>query len=170
MIMNTTSGDSVGRCTARQSSRSVLVGKGMVTTSELDAVVERYEQKVGPRNGARSSRGHGGRLQEAPAIRLDRCDRRARLQRGQGEYTLIVETNPGGQLDRLHALLVLTVADSGLAAVCTSLRPTDRGDDPLVVSCVNSVSSFPMTSRSGSGTARPSPYLVLPERPAGRKN
>ena len=65
---------------------SLLVEKGLVDRAALDAVVDAYETKIGPRNGARVVRARLGRsgLQEAPADRRQRGDRRARLRRRSG--------------------------------------------------------------------------------------
>src|SRR6516162_4880685 len=69
---------------------SLLVEKGLVDRAALDALVDAYENKIGPRNGVRRipGRTHGG-------------------SRKFGEGT-----QPGG----LHAMLVLSVGGIGAAA------------------------------------------------------
>jgi nitrile hydratase len=41
---------------------SLLVEKGLVDRAALDALVDAYEHKIGPRNGARVVRGRGAML------------------------------------------------------------------------------------------------------------
>src|ERR671916_782352 len=75
---------------------SALIAQGYVDPAALDALVETYETKVGPHNGA---------------------DRRARLRRPPGRaHGRAREHARDPQHGRLHALLVLPVAGPGPAA------------------------------------------------------
>src|SRR5690242_14516499 len=85
---------------------SLLVEKGLVDPAALDAIVESYEKKIGPRNGARVvarawvDPAYKARLLQAagPAI--------AELGFGglQGEDMLVVENTP-----KIHNLVVCTL-------------------------------------------------------------
>jgi hypothetical protein len=65
---------------------SLLVEKGLVDPAALDALIDTYEHKIGPRNGARVVGASVGRsrLQGAPADRRHRCNRRTGLHRRTG--------------------------------------------------------------------------------------
>ena len=109
---------------------SLLVEKGLVDPAALDALVDAFENKIGPRNGARVV----ARAWVDPAYKQRLLSgwrpghRGAGLRRGAGR-------TPGGggehaqgaQLSGLHAVLVLPVAD---ARACrrsgTSRRRIDR--------------------------------------------
>jgi nitrile hydratase subunit alpha len=89
-----------------KSLESLLVEKGMVDPAALDAVVDIYEHKIGPRNGARvvarawSDAGYKQRLL------LDANAAIAELGYGglQGEHMVVVENMP-----KLHNLVVCTL-------------------------------------------------------------
>ena len=104
---------------------SLLVEKGLVDRAALDALVDTYEHKVGPRNGARVV----ARAWVDPAYKkrlltdADRRDRGARLRRragrahgGGGEHA------EGAQPGRLHAVLLLSVAGARPAAGLVQVR------------------------------------------------
>src|SRR5580692_9989390 len=82
---------------------SLLVEKGLVDPAALDALVDRYEHKVGPRNGARVV----ARAWVDPAYKkrllTDPLSALAELgyMGGQGEHMLVVENGP-----RVHNLVV----------------------------------------------------------------
>ena len=85
---------------------SLLVEKGLVDTAALDAIVDYYEHKVGPRNGARVV----ARAWSDPAYRerllADATSAIAELgfSGGQGEHMIAVENGPG-----VHNLVVCTL-------------------------------------------------------------
>ncbi len=85
---------------------SLLVEKGMVDPAALDAVVDTYEHKVGPRNGARVV-AHAW-VDPAYKKRLLEDGTAAILELGyggaQGEYMVVLENTP-----TLHNLVVCTL-------------------------------------------------------------
>jgi len=87
---------------------SLLVEKGMVNPADIDATVDLYENKVGPRNGARVV----ARAWVDPEYRKRLLDEHtgtaaiAELGYGgaQGEYMMVVENTP-----KVHNLVVCTL-------------------------------------------------------------
>jgi nitrile hydratase subunit alpha len=85
---------------------SLLVEKGLVDRAALDALIDTYEHKVGPRNGARvvarawSDSAYKHRLLSSPDAAI------AELGYGglQGEHMVVVENTP-----RVHNLVVCTL-------------------------------------------------------------
>jgi nitrile hydratase len=151
---------------------SLLVEKGLVDRSALDALIDTYEHKVGPRNGARVV----ARAWTDPAYKqrlLTNSDAAiAELGYGglQGEHMVVVENTP-----KIHNLVVCTLCSCypwpvlGLPPVWYKSAPyrsravidprgvlrefgLELGDDVEV--------------RVWDSTAELR-YLVLPERPAG---
>jgi nitrile hydratase subunit alpha len=154
---------------------SVLVEKGMVTTSELDAVVETYEQKVGPRNGAKVV----ARAWVDPAYKkrllTDSTTAIAELgyKGSQGEYMVVVENQP-----KVHNLIVCTLCSCypwptlGLPPVWYKSAPyrSRAVIDPRgVLREFGLELSDDVEVRVWDSTAEVR-YLVLPERPAGTEN
>ena len=114
---------------------SLLVEKGLVDPAALDALVDTFEHKVGPRNGARVV----ARAWVNPAYKKrllgDAPSAIAELgyTSGQGEHMLAVENSPKvHNLVGLHALFVLSVAGTGASAGLVQVRgvPVARGDRP----------------------------------------
>src|ERR1700680_2250598 len=85
---------------------SLLVDKGFVDRAALDALVDTYEHKIGPRNGARVV----ARAWSDPAYRqkllsdADRAIAELGYSGMQGEHMVVVENTP-----RLHNLVVCTL-------------------------------------------------------------
>jgi nitrile hydratase len=87
---------------------SILVEKGMVNPADIDATVDLYENKVGPRNGARVV----ARAWVDPDYRkrlLDPATGTAAIAElgysgAQGEYMVVVENTP-----KVHNLIVCTL-------------------------------------------------------------
>lgn len=85
---------------------SVLVEKGMVDPAELDEIVDRYENRVGPRNGARVvarawvDSGYRERLLADGTAAIAELDYLGR----QGEHMKVVENT-----DRVHNVIVCTL-------------------------------------------------------------
>src|SRR5271163_2774400 len=82
---------------------SILVEKGLVDPAALDLIVDRFERKVGPRNGARVvarawvDPAYKQRLlTDAPAALAE-----LGFTSGQGEHMLVVENEP-----KVHNLVV----------------------------------------------------------------
>jgi nitrile hydratase subunit alpha len=155
-----------------KSLESLLVEKGLVDPAALDAVVDTYEHKVGPRNGARVV----ARAWVDPAYKARLLsDGRAALRElgyggQQGEDTLVVENTP-----RVHNLVVCTLCSCypwpllGLPPVWYKSAPyrSRAVIDPRGV-----LREFGLTLADDvevhvwDSTAELR-YLVLPERPVG---
>jgi nitrile hydratase len=154
---------------------SLLVEKGVIDRAALDAVVDAYESKIGPRNGARVV----ARAWVDPAYRKRlMADASAAIAElgyvgGQGEDMIVLENSP-----KVHNLVVCTLCSCypwpilGLPPVWYKSAPyrsravidprgvlrefgLELGDDVEV--------------RVWDSTAEVR-YLVLPERPAGSEN
>src|ERR1051326_1978934 len=138
---------------------SLLVEKGLVDPAALDAIIDTYEHKIGPRNGARVvarswiDPAYKSRLlaNAGPAI--------AELgyAGAQGELMVVVENTP-----KLHNLVVCTLCSCypwpvlGLPPVWYKSAPyRSRAVIDPVAFCASLERSWPTMSRSASGTARP---------------
>ena len=151
---------------------SLLVEKGLVDPAALDAIIETYEHKVGPRNGARVV----ARAWTDPAYKArlmaDATAAIAELGYGgrQGEHMIAVENTP-----QIHNLVVCTLCSCypwpvlGLPPVWYKSSPyrSRAVIDPRGV-----LAEFGLTLaddvevRVWDSTAEIR-YLVLPQRPAG---
>ena len=151
---------------------SLLVEKGIVDPAALDAIIDTYEHKVGPRNGARVV----ARAWSDPAyrerLRADATAAIAELGYGgrQGEHMVAVENSP-----EVHNLVVCTLCSCypwsvlGLPPVWYKSSPyrsraviDPRGvmaEFGLVVPETTEVRVWDSTAEVR--------YLVIPERPAG---
>jgi nitrile hydratase subunit alpha len=154
---------------------SLLVEKGLVDRAALDALVDAYEHKIGPRNGARVV----ARAWTDPAYKqrlLNNADAAiAELGYGgmQGEHMVVVENTP-----KIHNLIVCTLCSCypwpvlGLPPVWYKSAPyrSRAVIDPRGV-----LREFGLhlpddvEVRVWDSTAELR-YLVLPERPAGTEN
>jgi nitrile hydratase len=151
---------------------SILVEKGMVDPATIDAVIETYESKVGPRNGARVV----ARAWLDPAYRkrllADATAAIAELGYGgsQGEHMVVVENTP-----TVHNLVVCTLCSCYPWPVL-GLPPTWYKSAPYrsraVIDPRGVLREFGVTLnddvqvRVWDSTAEIR-YLVLPERPSG---
>jgi nitrile hydratase len=151
---------------------SILVEKGMVDPATIDAVIETYESKVGPRNGARVV----ARAWVDPAYRkrllADGTAAIAELGYGgsQGEHMVVVENTP-----TVHNLVVCTLCSCYPWPVL-GLPPTWYKSAPYrsraVIDPRGVLREFGITLaddvqvRVWDSTAEIR-YLVLPERPPG---
>jgi nitrile hydratase subunit alpha len=151
---------------------SLLVEKGLVDPAALDAIIETYEHKVGPRNGARVV----ARAWSDPAYRArlmaDATAAIAELGYGgrQGEHMVAVENTPG-----MHNLVVCTLCSCypwpvlGLPPVWYKSAPyrSRAVIDPRGVLAEFGVTlAEEVEVRVWDSTAEVR-YLVVPERPAG---
>src|SRR5258705_1482228 len=151
---------------------SLLVEKGLVDRSALDALIDTYEHKVGPRNGARVV----ARAWADPAYRqrlLTNADAAlAEMGYGgmQGEHMRVVENTPN-----VHNLVVCTLCSCyprpvlGLPPVWYKSAPYRSRSviDPRGVLHEFGVElGEDVDVRVWDSTAELR-YLVLPERPAG---
>jgi nitrile hydratase len=151
---------------------TLLVDKGLVDPAALDAIIETYEHKVGPRNGARvvakawtDSAYHARLMSDATAAI-------AELGYGgrQGEHMVAVENSPG-----VHNLVVCTLCSCYPWSVL-GLPPTWYKASPYrsraVIDPRGVLAEFGVTLgenveiRVWDSTAEIR-YLVIPERPAG---
>jgi nitrile hydratase len=151
---------------------SLLVEKGLVDPAALDAIIDTYEHKVGPRNGARvvarawSDPAYLGRL------RADATAAIAELGFGgrQGEHMMAVENTP-----TVHNLVVCTLCSCYPWSVL-GLPPTWYKASPYrsraVIDPRGVLAEFGLTVpedveiRVWDSTAEIR-YLVIPERPGG---
>jgi len=152
---------------------SLMVEKGLVDPAALDAIVEHFEHKVGPRNGARVV----ARAWTDPAYRqrllADATEAIAELGfggGGQGEHMVAVENGPG-----VHNLVVCTLCSCypwpvlGLPPVWYKSPPyrSRAVIDPRGVLAEFGVTLAPEVEiRVWDSTAEVR-YLVIPEQPAG---
>jgi nitrile hydratase len=151
---------------------SLLVEKGLVDPAALDAIVETYEHKVGPRNGARVVARAWSDGAYLARLRADATAAIAELGYGgrQGEHMVIVENGP-----RVHNLVVCTLCSCYPWSVL-GLPPTWYKASPYrsraVIDPRGVLAEFGLTLpddveiRVWDSTAEIR-YLVVPERPAG---
>jgi nitrile hydratase len=151
---------------------SLLVDKGLVDPAALDAIVDYFETKVGPRNGARVV----AKAWSDPAFRRRlRSDATAAIAElgysgGQGEHMVAVENTP-----TTHNLVVCTLCSCypwpvlGLPPVWYKSAPyrSRAVIDPRGVLAEFGTELPPdVEVRVWDSTAEVR-YLVIPERPAG---
>ncbi len=154
---------------------SLLVEKGLVDRAALDALIDNYEHKVGPRNGARVV----ARAWADPAYKqrllTDATAAIAELGYGgaQGEHMVVVENTP-----QVHNVIVCTLCSCypwsvlGLPPVWykSSAYRSRTVIDPRGVLREFGLDLAPdVEVRVWDSTAELR-YLVLPERPAGTEN
>lgn len=151
---------------------SLLVEKGIVDPAALDAVVDHFEHKVGPRNGARvvarawSDPAYKARLMEDATAAIAELDYGGR----QGEHMVVVENTPS-----VHNLVVCTLCSCypwtvlGLPPVWYKSAPyrSRAVIDPRgVIAEFGTALPDDVEVRVWDSTAELR-YLVLPERPPG---
>jgi nitrile hydratase len=158
-----------------KSLESLLVEKGLVDPAALDALIDTYQHKVGPRNGARVV----ARAWIDPAYKqrlLTDADRAiGELGYGgmQGEHMVVVENTP-----KVHNMIVCTLCSCypwpvlGLPPVWYKSAPYRSRSviDPRgVLHELGLDVSEDVEVRVWDSTAELR-YMVLPERPAGTEN
>ena len=151
---------------------SLLVEKGIVDPAALDAIIDTYEHKIGPRNGARVV----ARAWRDPAYKArlleDATAAIAELGYGgrQGEHMIVVENTP-----KVHNLVVCTLCSCypwpvlGLPPVWYKSAPyRSRAviDPKGVLAEFGLALPDDVEVRVWDSTAEIR-YLVLPERPPG---
>jgi nitrile hydratase len=154
---------------------SLLVEKGLIEPAALDLLVDRFEHKVGPRNGARVV----ARAWVDPAYKqrllVDAPSAIAELgfTSGQGEHTLAVENNP-----KVHNLVVCTLCSCypwtvlGLPPIwykSAAYRSRAVIDPRGVLREFGTKIDEDVEVRVWDSTAELR-YIVIPERPAGTEN
>jgi nitrile hydratase len=158
-----------------KSLESLLVEKGLVDPAALDALIDTYEHKVGPRNGA----------QVVARAWVDPAYRKRLLANGTaaiaelgfggrgGDYLVVVENTP-----RVHNLIVCTLCSCypwavlGLPPVwykSAAYRSRSVIDPRGVLREFGLELPEDVEIRVWDSTAELR-YLVLPERPAGSEN
>ena len=151
---------------------SLLVDKGLVDPAALDAIVDYYEHKVGPRNGAQvvakawSDPAYRARLLSDATAAIGELG----YSGGQGEHMVAVENGPG-----VHNLVVCTLCSCypwpvlGLPPVwykSSAYRSRAVIDPRGVLTEFGTVLDADTELRVWDSTAEIR-YLVIPERPAG---
>jgi nitrile hydratase len=151
---------------------TLLVDKGLVDPAALDAIIETYERKVGPRNGARVVAKSWTDGAYRARLMADATAAIAELGYGgrQGEHMVAVENTPG-----VHNLVVCTLCSCYPWSVL-GLPPTWYKASPYrsraVIDPRGVLAEFGVTLgenveiRVWDSTAEIR-YLVIPERPAG---
>ena len=151
---------------------SLMVEKGLVDPAALDAIVDHFEHKVGPRNGARvvarawSDAAYRDRLLEDATAAIAELGYGGR----QGEHMVVVENTPA-----IHNLVVCTLCSCypwpvlGLPPVWYKSAPyrSRAVIDPRGVLAEFGVSLPEETEVRVWDSTAELRYLVLPERPAG---
>jgi nitrile hydratase len=154
---------------------SLLTEKGLVDTKALDALIEKYEREVGPRNGARVV----ARAWADPAYKqrllTDATSAIAELGYGgaQGEHMVVVENTP-----QVHNLIVCTLCSCypwsvlGLPPVWYKSAPyrSRAVIDPRGVLREFGLELADETEIRVWDSTAEIRYLVLPERPAGSES
>ncbi|HEX3364262.1 nitrile hydratase subunit alpha [Phenylobacterium sp.] len=151
---------------------SLMVEKGLVDPDALDAIVDHFEHKVGPRNGARvvarawSDPAYKARLMEDATSAIAELG----YAGGQGDHMVVVENTPA-----VHNLVVCTLCSCypwpvlGLPPVWYKSAPyrSRAVIDPRgVIAEFGTKLPDEVEVRVWDSTAEIR-YLVLPERPAG---
>ncbi len=151
---------------------SLLVEKGLVDPAALDALIDTYEHKIGPRNGARVvarawlDPAYKERLLADPTAVIAELG----YSGSQGEHMVVVENSPG-----VHNLVVCTLCSCypwpllGLPPVWYKSAPyrSRAVIDPRgVLTEFGLKLPEDVEIRVWDSTAEVR-YLVLPERPAG---
>jgi nitrile hydratase len=151
---------------------SLLVEKGLVDPAALDAIIDTYEHKVGPRNGARVVARAWSDPEYKRRLLDDATAAIAELGYGgrQGEHMVVVENTAS-----VHNLVVCTLCSCypwpvlGLPPVWYKSSPyrSRAVSDPRgVLAEFGLALSDDVEIRVWDSTAEIR-YLVLPERPAG---
>jgi len=151
---------------------SLLVEKGLVDPAALDAIVDHYEHKVGPRNGARvvakawTDPAYRARLMADATAAIAELDFTGR----QGEHMVAVENGPG-----VHNVVVCTLCSCypwpvlGLPPVWYKSAPYRSRvviDPRGVLAEFGTELPADTEVRVWDSTAEVR-YLVIPERPEG---
>jgi nitrile hydratase len=151
---------------------SLLVEKGLVDPAALDAMVDVYENKIGPRNGARvvakawTDPAYKARLMEDATAAIAELG----YSGAQGEHMIVVENTP-----TVHNLVVCTLCSCypwpvlGLPPVwykSSAYRSRAVIDPRGVLKDFGLSVPDDVAVRVWDSTAEIR-YLVLPERPAG---
>jgi nitrile hydratase len=150
---------------------TLLVAKGLVDPAALDAMIDAYENKIGPRNGARvvvkawTDPAYKARLMEDATAAIAELG----YSGAQGEHMVVVENTP-----TVHNLVVCTLCSCypwpvlGLPPVwykSSAYRSRAVSDPRGVLQDFGLTVPDDVAVRVWDSTAEIR-YLVLPERPA----
>jgi nitrile hydratase len=158
-----------------KSLESLLVDKGLVDRAALDALVDTFENKVGPRNGARVVARAWVDSAYKKRLLADPDSAMAELGYGgqQGEHMVVLENTPA-----VHNMVVCTLCSCypwpvlGLPPVWYKSAPyrSRAVIDPRgILREFGTELSEGVEVRVWDSTAELR-YIVLPERPAGTEN
>ncbi len=154
---------------------SVLVDKQMIDPADLDEVVDTYENRVGPRNGAQVvarawvDSEYKARLLENGTAAIEELS----FSGSQGEHMVVVENTPD-----VHNLIVCTLCSCypwptlGLPPVwykSSAYRSRAVIEPRAVLADFGTELDADVEVCVWDSTAE-TRYLVLPERPAGTEN
>ena len=152
---------------------TILTEKGYVEPAALDALIEAYETKVGPHRGARIVARAWIDPQFKAALIKDATAAIASLGmhgESQRPHHRGREHAAPAQHRRVHAVLVLSVGYSGVAAGVVQIGAVSfaRGDRPARRAARISASTLPADTeiRVWDSTAE-TRFIVVPMRPAG---
>src|ERR1700730_5351179 len=158
-----------------KSLESLLVEKGLVDRAALDALIDSYEHKIGPRNGARVVARAWADAAYKQRLLRDTDAAIAELGYGgmQGEHMLVVENTP-----KVHNLVVCTLCSCypwpvlGLPPVWYKSAPYRSRSviDPRDVLREFGVDLPQETEVRVWDSTAELRYLVLPERPVGTEH
>jgi nitrile hydratase len=151
---------------------SLLTEKGLVDSKALDALIDTYQHKVGPRNGARVVARAWTDVEYKRRLLADATAATAELGFGgaQGEHMVVVENTP-----QVHNLIVCTLCSCypwsvlGLPPVWYKSAPyrSRAVIDPRGVLREFGLELAEETEIRVWDSTAELRYLVLPERPAG---
>ncbi len=154
---------------------SLLTEKGLVDPAALDALIDQYQHKVGPRNGARVVAHAWIDPIYKQRLLADGTTAIAELGYGgaQGEHMVVVENTP-----RIHNLIVCTLCSCypwsvlGLPPMWYKSAPyrSRAVIDPRGVLREFGLELSGETEVRVWDSTAELRYLVLPERPAGSEN
>ena len=154
---------------------SLLTEKGLVDSMALDALIEKYEREVGPRNGARVVARAWADSAYKQRLLTDATSAIAELGYGgaQGEHMVVVENTP-----QVHNLIVCTLCSCypwsvlGLPPVWYKSAPyrSRAVIDPRGVLREFGLELADETEIRVWDSTAEIRYLVLPERPAGSES
>lgn len=154
---------------------SLLVDKGLVDPAAIDAIIETYQHRVGPRNGAAvvarawTDPGFKARLLDDATAAIVECGFRGR----QGEHMVAVENTP-----TVHNLVVCTLCSCypwtvlGLPPVWYKAAPyrARAVAEPRSVLAEFGTTLDPAVEVRVWDSTAEIRYLVIPERPAGTED
>ncbi len=154
---------------------SLLVEKGLVDPAALDALIDAYEHKVGPRNGARVVARAWVDSEYKKRLLTDATAAIAELgyEGGQGAHMVVVENTPD-----CHNIVVCTLCSCypwpvlGLPPVWYKSAPyrSRAVIDPRGVLCEFGLDLAEGVEVRVWDSTSEMRYLVLPERPSGTEH